>query len=133
MSRGRQSTNLSSELRLHVLSSLEADRDAWRARARQLGGNGEHELKPQSEAASEVVVENNRERAARRALQRACRIAGGQLRLAKLIKTTQPLIWYWLNKSRKGVGPRFVKRIEAATGVPSHELRPDIYPGPKTD
>lgn len=62
------------------------------------------------------------------ALQRACEAAGGQKALADRINTSQSQIWYWLKRSKKGVPGEFVLPIEQATGVPRHELRPDIYP-----
>lgn len=62
------------------------------------------------------------------ALQRACDLAGGQEHLATLVGTTQSQIWYWLERSKKGVPAEFVIPIESATGVARHELRPDLYP-----
>lgn len=64
------------------------------------------------------------------ALKRACEKAGGQKPLAEKIGTTQSQIWYWLEKSKNGAAAEFVIAIEAATGVPRHELRPDIFPPP---
>ena len=63
-------------------------------------------------------------------LQRACEIAGSQKLLADKIGTTQSQVSYWLVKAKKGVPAEFCVPIEAATGVPRHELRPDIYPAP---
>ena len=62
------------------------------------------------------------------ALRRACRVAGGQKPLADKIGTTQSQVWYWLERSKRGVPAEFVLRIEKATGVSRHELRPDLYP-----
>src|SRR5262245_14616181 len=62
------------------------------------------------------------------ALRRAVEIDRGQKPLARRIGTTQSRLWYWLEKSRHGAAARFVLAIEAATGVPRHALRPDIYP-----
>lgn len=69
------------------------------------------------------------------ALQRAVDAAGGQSALASAVKefsgshkVNQSYIWNWLNRDKKGVPPEFVIPIEKATGVPRHELRPDIYP-----
>jgi len=128
--RVRQTNNLSSALRVHVLSTIEAERDAWREKALGLRSTEGNDLALGSSLAAALAAENEQEHAAKLALQKACDIAGGQLPLAKLIRTTQPTVWYWLHKSRKGAGSRFVKRIEAATGVPCHALRPDIYPVP---
>lgn len=68
------------------------------------------------------------------ALQRAITIAGGQAPLAKLIGTGQSHVWYWLNKSKKGVPSECVEAVEKATGITRHELRPDIFgPAPETE
>jgi DNA-binding transcriptional regulator YdaS (Cro superfamily) len=64
----------------------------------------------------------------RKALIRACKIAGGQKPLADRIGTTQGQVWYWLEKSKKGVAAEFVLTIERETGVSRSELRPDLYP-----
>ena len=61
------------------------------------------------------------------ALKRACDVAGGQERLDELIGTRQSLVWYWLNRSKKGVAAEFVLPIERATGVSRTELRPDLF------
>jgi DNA-binding transcriptional regulator YdaS (Cro superfamily) len=65
------------------------------------------------------------------ALERACKLSGGQSALAEAIGTSQSQVWYWLNRSRKGVSAEFVLKIEQATGVPRHEIRPDIFPLPQ--
>lgn len=62
------------------------------------------------------------------ALREACAIAGGQKPLADLIGTTQSQVWYWLERSKKGVPGEFVLSIERATGVSRFRLRPDLYP-----
>lgn len=62
------------------------------------------------------------------ALRRACEAAGGQKPLADLIGTTQSQVWYWLTRSKRGVPAEFAPKIEAATGVPRSELRPDLWP-----
>ena len=61
-------------------------------------------------------------------LKRACKIAGGQKPLASRIGTTQSQVWYWLERSKKGVPAEFCISIERETGVSRHELRPDIFP-----
>lgn len=62
------------------------------------------------------------------ALQNAIRLAGGQLALAQQIGTSQSQISYWLTRSKRGVPAEFCAKIEAATGVERHALRPDLYP-----
>jgi DNA-binding transcriptional regulator YdaS (Cro superfamily) len=62
------------------------------------------------------------------ALKRACELAGGQKPLADRIGTTQSQVWYWLERSKKGVPAEFVLSIERETGVPRSELRPDLWP-----
>jgi DNA-binding transcriptional regulator YdaS (Cro superfamily) len=64
----------------------------------------------------------------KQALRRAVEIAKGQKPLADGIGTTQSQVWYWLEKSKKGVPGEFCLRIEQKTGVSRHELRPDIFP-----
>ncbi len=71
------------------------------------------------------------ENGGRAALKRAIAIAEGQVQLAEMIGTTQSQVSYWLVKSRKGVSGPFCIRIEQKTGVPRHELRPDIFPSPQ--
>lgn len=67
------------------------------------------------------------------ALKRACELAGGQTSLAKRIGTRQQLVSYWLSSSKRGVPGEFVLAIERETGVPRHELRPDLYPEPGSE
>lgn len=62
------------------------------------------------------------------ALKRACEVAGGQKPLADRIGTTQSQVWYWLERSKKGVPAEFVLKIETATGVSRNALRPDLWP-----
>jgi DNA-binding transcriptional regulator YdaS (Cro superfamily) len=62
------------------------------------------------------------------ALKRACGLAGGQKPLAERIGTTQSQVWYWLERSKKGVPAEFVLPIERETGVSRSELRPDLWP-----
>lgn len=37
------------------------------------------------------------------------------------------------NWKKRGVPPERVLALEAATGVPRHQIRPDIYPPPSPD
>lgn len=71
------------------------------------------------------------------ALQHAVSIAGGQTELAKAIdpeqsKLKQQNIWTWLNRDKK-VSAKWAVKVSQATGVPCHELRPDIFPAPAND
>ena len=66
------------------------------------------------------------------ALRKACEAAGGQKPLADLIGTTQSQVWYWLERSKRGLPGEFVLPVERVTGVSRHELRPDLYP-PEVD
>ncbi len=63
----------------------------------------------------------------KQALAKAIKEAGGQAALARLCKTSQPLVWYWLHNAKQ-VPATYVLTIEAATSVSKHDLRPDIYP-----
>ena len=60
------------------------------------------------------------------ALRKAVEKAGGQTALANLIGKTQGHISKWLE--REHLPAEAVLPIEKATGVPRHELRPDLYP-----
>lgn len=54
---------------------------------------------------------------------------GGQAAMARLLDVTQPTVWGWLNRSeKKELAAEYVLKVEAATSVSRHELRPDIYP-----
>jgi TorA maturation chaperone TorD len=57
-----------------------------------------------------------------RGLDRALGVAGGVSALARLVGVSQPAVSGW-----KRVPPDRVLAIEAATGVPRTELRPDLY------
>lgn len=60
-------------------------------------------------------------------LERACDAVGGQKSLADRIGTSQSQVWYWLKKSKRGAAAEYVLKIEQASGIPRHELRPDLY------
>lgn len=66
------------------------------------------------------------------ALQRAIDIAGGQKHLADRIGATQSLVWYWLRHAKRGLPAERAIAIEAATGVPRHELCPKVF-GPQPE
>ncbi len=61
-------------------------------------------------------------------LERAIKIIGSQVKLAKILGKRQSSIWNWLKSGR--VAAEYAIPIEQATGgqVTRHELRPDIYP-----
>jgi DNA-binding transcriptional regulator YdaS (Cro superfamily) len=61
------------------------------------------------------------------ALERAILKAGGQCALGRICKRKQPTVWAWLHE-RKRVPAEHVLKIESATGVSRHDLRPDLYP-----
>ncbi len=65
----------------------------------------------------------------KQALAKAVKAAGGQTELANLIDTKQQNVWQWLNRDGKA-SAKYVAKISEATGVPCHELRPDIFPTP---
>lgn len=60
-------------------------------------------------------------------LKKAIEKAGSQQALAELIGVRQSHVSNWLNRNKRVPAER-VLTIEKATGVPRHELRPDIYP-----
>jgi DNA-binding transcriptional regulator YdaS (Cro superfamily) len=61
-------------------------------------------------------------------LQRAIELAGGLTALARALGIRAPSISEWKRRGR--IPANRVLAIEAATGVPRHELRPDLYPEP---
>ncbi|MCW2407871.1 MULTISPECIES: transcriptional regulator [unclassified Sphingobium] len=61
------------------------------------------------------------------ALMKAIEMLGGQSAMARLCELKQPSVWKW-TRSSKRIPAEYVLRVEAATGVSRHDLRPDIYP-----
>lgn len=61
------------------------------------------------------------------ALQKAVSLAGGQSATARICRVSQTAVWKWL-QSGKRLPAEHVLPMAAATGVPPHQLRPDIYP-----
>lgn len=61
------------------------------------------------------------------ALKAAIRSAGSQSALARIIGTRQSTISTWL-KRNKALPSEHVLRVEEATGISRHDLRPDLYP-----
>ena len=60
-------------------------------------------------------------------LKKAIEKAGSQQALAELLGVRQSHISNWLNREKRIPAER-VLSVESATGVPRHELRPDLYP-----
>jgi DNA-binding transcriptional regulator YdaS (Cro superfamily) len=58
------------------------------------------------------------------ALRRAIESAGGLTKLGELIGCSNQRVWNWTAAGRAPV--KMCPKIEAATGVPCEELRPDI-------
>lgn len=52
--------------------------------------------------------------------------AGGMRALARTLGVSAPSVFEW--RKRKSIPAKRVLQIEAKTGIPRHELRPDIYP-----
>lgn len=63
-----------------------------------------------------------------RAFLKALRALGdNQSEMARVCGCTQGNIWQLKNKGA-ALPPQYVLKVEAATGVSRHELRPDLYP-----
>ncbi|HQS95063.1 MAG: hypothetical protein B7X90_01905 [Novosphingobium sp. 17-62-19] len=61
------------------------------------------------------------------ALKVAVNLMGSQDRMARLCGVKQPSVWRWLHRQRR-LPAEHVLKVEQATGVSRHDLRPDIYP-----
>ena len=61
------------------------------------------------------------------ALSDAVERAGSQSALARICGVSQTSVWKWLQSSKR-IPAEYVLRVEAATGISRHHLRPDIYP-----
>jgi len=61
------------------------------------------------------------------ALRLAVDRVGSQAAFARLIGLKQPSVWAWLRAGKVLPGD-YVLKVEAATGVPKEQLRPDLYP-----
>ena len=64
-------------------------------------------------------------------LEEAIRVAGSQSELARRIGVAQASVWKMLNRAHRA-SAEFVLKIEGATGVSRHDLRPDLYPREET-
>jgi len=62
-------------------------------------------------------------------LERAIIAAGSQSALARLLSVSQHAVWQWSRKC-KPLPAKHVLKVEFATGVSRHDLRPDLYPLP---
>ena len=60
-------------------------------------------------------------------LRRAIRAAGGYARFAAGLGISRQTIYRW-----KRVPERWISQIERVSGIPRHELRPDLYREPLT-
>jgi len=61
------------------------------------------------------------------ALEKAIDSAGSQASLAASVGVSTTAVWKMLHKAQRA-SAEFVLKIEAATGVSRHDLRPDLYP-----
>lgn len=61
------------------------------------------------------------------ALARAVDLIGGQSAMGRLIGVSQASVWRWVDLE-KHLPAEHVLKVEAATGVSRHDLRPDLYP-----
>jgi DNA-binding transcriptional regulator YdaS (Cro superfamily) len=61
------------------------------------------------------------------ALKQAIAAAGSQPRLARAIGVSSTSVWRMLHRAKRASSD-YVLKIEAATGIPRSELRPDLYP-----
>lgn len=61
------------------------------------------------------------------ALCSAVEKAGSLSALARACGVSTTAVWKWMQSARR-VSTEYVLRVEAATGVSRHLLRPDIYP-----
>nr|WP_280742284.1 YdaS family helix-turn-helix protein [Sphingomonas jejuensis] len=52
---------------------------------------------------------------------------GSQAAMARLVGVSQPSVWGWVHRLGK-LPAEHVLKVEEATGISRHVLRPDIYP-----
>jgi DNA-binding transcriptional regulator YdaS (Cro superfamily) len=60
------------------------------------------------------------------AAERAINAAGGPTKLAALLKIKQAAVSQWRRIPAERVG-----RVATITGIPPHDLRPDLFPQPE--
>lgn len=73
------------------------------------------------------MLENDETQLMKQSLDRAIEIAGNQTELAKMCNKKQGHISSWVRIQKK-VPSNLTLLIEEKTGIPRHQLRPDIYP-----
>ncbi len=61
------------------------------------------------------------------ALKKAVQAIGSQGKVARICGVKQPSVWAWVNNGVT-LPAEHVLKIEEASGVSRHDLRPDIYP-----
>ena len=61
------------------------------------------------------------------ALSTAIERLGSQAELARICEVSSTAAWKWMQSSKR-LPAEYVLRVEAATGISRHLLRPDIYP-----
>jgi DNA-binding transcriptional regulator YdaS (Cro superfamily) len=61
------------------------------------------------------------------ALSTAIDRLGSQAELARICEVSSTAAWKWMQSSKR-LPAEYVLRVEAATGISRHLLRPDIYP-----
>jgi DNA-binding transcriptional regulator YdaS (Cro superfamily) len=61
-----------------------------------------------------------------RIMQRIIKAAGGQSELARRLDIRQQSVYEWVRRDR--VPAERVLEVERVTGVPRHQIRPDLYP-----
>ena len=60
-------------------------------------------------------------------LLQAIEIVGGQSQLAELLDIKQGHVSMWVNRNKKAPPAEYVLKIEKATGISRHKLRPDVF------
>lgn len=65
----------------------------------------------------------------KKAIEKAVARIGGQSETGRLVGKPQGSVWNWINVTGR-CPAELVLKISEASGVPPHELRPDIYPAP---
>jgi DNA-binding transcriptional regulator YdaS (Cro superfamily) len=61
-------------------------------------------------------------------IEKAVKKSGNANRLAKMLGVDRGLISYWLEAGYPS--PKYCLAINDATGIPLHELHPEVYPKP---